>query len=134
MNSNLDIVKALYVAFGERDHEAIRRIFHPRIVWVQNEGFPGGGTHVGADTVLDQVFAKFRCDWAAWQAVVAEWLDAGGRIIVLGEYRGTHKATGRSMTAAFAHVYTLEEGRIVKFQQYADTRKIAGAMSEVSAV
>ncbi len=34
------------------------------------------------------------------------------------------------MTAAFAHVYTVADGRITKFQQFADTHKIALAMTE----
>jgi len=42
-----------------------------------------------------------------WQAVVHQWLDAGETIVALGEYRGVYKATGRSTTAAFAHVYDL---------------------------
>jgi ketosteroid isomerase-like protein len=31
------------------------------------------------------------------------------------------------MRAAFAHVYTLRGGRIVRFEQYADTAKVAEA-------
>jgi hypothetical protein len=46
----------------------------------------------------------------------------------LGEYRGTYKTTGKSTTAAFAHVYKLRNGRIFKFQQYTDTLKVAEAM------
>jgi hypothetical protein len=127
--TNLQIVQQLYDAFARRDADAIRRIFHPQIEWVQNDGFPNGGRHVGADTVLNDVFARFRTDWSAWQAPVHEWLDAGDTIVAIGEYRGTHKATGRSMTAAFAHVYDLRDGRITCFRQYTDTAVIRDAMA-----
>ena len=83
---------------------------------------------MGAKAVLDDVFAKFRTEWETWQAVVKKWLDAGEAIVALGEYRGTYKATGKSMTAAFAHVYWLRSSRIVRFEQYADTLKVGGAM------
>lgn len=126
--SNLDIVKRMYAAFGDRNLETIRQIFDPKIEWIQNDGFPGGGKYVGVEAVLNDVFAKFRLDWDAWQAVVEQWLDAGDTIIALGEYRGTYKTTGKLTTAAFAHVYKLKDGRIIKFQQYTDTLKVAQAM------
>lgn len=126
--SNLEIVKRLYTAFRERDTNTILELFDPQIEWIQNEGFPGGGRHVGSDAVINDVFAKFRHDWETWQAIVDEWLDTPDAIIALGEYRGTHKSTGKSMTAAFAHVYKLKNSRIVKFQQYTDTLKIAEAI------
>lgn len=124
--SNLEIVKRLYTT--ERDTNTILEVFDSKIEWIQNEGFPGGGRHVGIDAVINNVFAKFRHDWETWQAVVDEWLDAPDTIIALGEYRGTYKSTGKSMTAAFAHVYKLKNSRIVRFQQYTDTLKIASAI------
>ena len=126
--TNLQTIQALYDAFARRDTDTIRRLFHPQIEWVQNDGFPGGGRHVGADAVLNDVFAKFRADWSAWHAPVAEWLDAGETIVAIGEYRGTHKKTGRSMTAAFAHVYDVKDGRITRFRQYTDTAVVRDAM------
>ena len=119
----------MYAAFGQRDQETILRLFHPQIEWVQNEGFPGGGRHVGAESVLENVFAKFRQEWEVWQAEVSEWLDAGDAIIAIGEYQGIYKATGRSMKSAFAGVYRVRDGRIVSFHQYTDTAKIQQAVS-----
>lgn len=125
--TNVEIVQRMYAAFGERDRATILELFDPQIEWVQNEGFPGGGRHVGAEAVLTNVFAKFRQVWDVWQAVVTEWLDAGGAVVAIGEYRGTYKATGRSMRAAFAGLYRVRAGRIVSFHQYTDTAKIVEA-------
>jgi len=126
--TNLQIIKTLYEAFAARDRDRILEIFDPQITWVQNEGFPSGGTHIGAEVVLDKVFAPFRRDWDNWKAIVRRWLDAGEAIVALGEYKGTYKATHRSMTAVFAHVYWLRNDRIVRFEQYTDTIKVAEAM------
>ncbi|HEY0512175.1 MAG TPA: nuclear transport factor 2 family protein [Thermoanaerobaculia bacterium] len=124
---NLNIVQDLYEAFATRDRDRILAIFDPQIEWIQNEGFPGGGRYVGAETVLDQVFARFAAEWESWQAEVGRWLVAGESIVALGAYRGTHRTTGKSMTAAFAHVYGLRDGRVIRFEQYADTAKVAAA-------
>jgi ketosteroid isomerase-like protein len=126
--TNLQTVKNLYEAFAVSDRDRILELFSPDIEWIQNEGFPGGGRHVGAQTVLDDVFAKFKIEWSAWRADVNNWLDAGDAIIALGNYHGTHKTTGQSMTAAFAHVYYLKDSRITRFEQYTDTRMVAAAM------
>lgn len=125
---NVDVVKRMYEAFGANDRDTILALFAPDIEWVQNEGFPGGGRHFGAEAVLDNVFAKFRREWNVWQASVVEWLDAGEVVVAVGEYRGTYRATGRSMTAAFAGLYRVKEGRIVQFRQFTDTAKISQAM------
>ncbi|MBA4148176.1 MAG: nuclear transport factor 2 family protein [Verrucomicrobia bacterium] len=126
--NNLEIVQRLYAAFRANDREGVLQIFAPDIEWIQNEGFPGGGRYVGAEVVLDEVFTKFRIEWESWEAPVSEWLDAGETIIALGEYRGTHKRTGKSMMAAFAHVYEVRNRRIIRFRQFTDTVKIAEAV------
>lgn len=132
--NNLETVKTLYDAFAARDRDRVLETLDPQIAWVQNEGFPGGGTHVGAEVVLDKVFATFRHDWGSWKAIVKTWLDAGDAIVALGEYKGTFKSTGRSMIAAFAHVYWLRNGHIVRFEQYTDTIKVAEAMRTTDGV
>lgn len=126
--TNLEIVKGLYDAFAQRDTEAIRKLFHPGIEWIQNDAFPNGGRHVGAQTVLNEVFPRFRTEWSAWRVSITEYLDAGATIVAIGEYQGTHKATGKSMTAAFAHLYDVRDGRIVRFRQYTDTAMVRDAM------
>ena len=126
---NSDVVRKLYEAFADRDRNAILEIFDPEIVWIQNEGFPGGGTHIGAETVLKDVFGPFRVEWESWEAIVSHWLDAGESVVALGEYRGVNKATGKSMQSAFAHVYWIQDRRIVRFQQYTDTLMVALAMN-----
>ncbi len=128
--SNLDIIKTLYKAFAEGDKDTIRQLFDPNIVWVQNEGFPGGGRRIGPDAVFNDVFAKFRVHWEAWKADVEEYLDAKDTIIALGQYQGTHKITEKSMTASFAHVYRIDNGKITRFDQYTDTLKIVEAMND----
>ena len=127
-DSNVALVRDLYAAFAARDAGRIRELFHPDIEWNQNEGFPNGGRHVGTDVVLDDVFAKFRSDWSEWKVIVEQYLDAGDTVIAIGEYRGTYKATGRSMRAAFAHVYDVRGGRITRFRQFTDTAMLRAAM------
>jgi len=125
--SNLEVVQSFYDGLRDGDEKLILGILHPDVEWIQNEGFPGGGSYTGAETVLDEVFARLGEEWQDWQAAVGRWLNAGDSVVALGAYRGTFRQTGKPVQAAFAHVYWLEKGRIVRFEQYADTAKIAEA-------
>jgi hypothetical protein len=127
-SSNLSLVQSLYSAFASRDRERILSILHPDIEWIQNEGFPGGGLHKGAARVLDDVLSQFRRDWDNWRARVTEWHDAGETIIAIGVYEGTNRATGKQLSAAFAHVYTVANAQIVRFRQFTDTAMVQRAI------
>lgn len=125
--NRVEIVRDLYTAFSSRDQKRLRQILHPEIEWVQMEGFPNGGSHVGAESVLNGVFTRFRSEWASWNATVDEYLDAGDAVIALGYYSGVHQRTGKAMRAPFAHLYVIRERQIVRFVQYTDTLKVAEA-------
>lgn len=43
-------------------------------------------------------------------------------------YRGTFKATGKAMQARTSHVWRLDNGKIVAFEQFTDTALVARAM------
>ena len=127
---DLEIVQALYAALKEGDGDRVLEILDPQVEWIQNEGFPGGGRFVGAEAVYEKVFNRLADEWDGWGAEVGRWLEADDSVVALGAYRGTFRKTGKSMRAAFAHVYTLRDGRIVRFEQYADTAKVAAACVE----
>lgn len=67
-------------------------------------------------------------NFAEFHAVTEEFLDAGESVVVLGKYKGMTKDTNRKFEAPFAHVYTVKEGKIVAFRQYADTARIHQAL------
>jgi ketosteroid isomerase-like protein len=128
-DGNLGIVQSFYEALTAQDEVRVLEILHPDVEWIQNEGFPGGGRRLGANTVLNEVFGPLARDWEGWGADVQEWLEvpAENTVIALGAYRGTCRRTGRSMRAVFAHVYRVWDDRICRFEQYADTAKVVEA-------
>jgi ketosteroid isomerase-like protein len=52
-------------------------------------------------------------------------------VLATGRYLGTCKATGRAQHTQMAHVWTVRGGRVVRFQQYADTLGIARVIGAV---
>jgi ketosteroid isomerase-like protein len=45
--------------------------------------------------------------------------------VALGRYKGVFKATGRALDAQLVHVWRVEDGKVVAFQQYTDTLQTA---------
>src|SRR5688572_1123526 len=123
--NNVEVVESVYGAFGRGDIPTVLSAFDPRIEWISAEGAMYPGTFLGPDAVLTNIFARLGGEWDGFRADTSEYLDAGENIVALGRYSGTYRATGRSMNAAFAHVWTLRDGRVVRFRQYVDTRKMA---------
>ena len=120
MSTNLDIVKAAY----EQGPPALLAALAPDVEWTEAAGFPYAGTYRGADEIVRNVFARLGSEWDGFRPDVENFHDAGDTIVVTGFYRGTYKKTNRAMAASFAHVLTLKDGKIVRFVQYVDSRKV----------
>src|SRR4051794_40096196 len=116
-------IRGLYEAFGRGDDRAVLTVLDPNVDWNESEGFPYGGRYAGPEAVLNGVLKRLGTEWDGYRATVDEVLDAGDRVVALGWYSGTYKATGKSFRARFADVWTLRDGKIVHLQQYADTAK-----------
>lgn len=127
--NNLGIIKSLYKYFAEGNTDAIRYIFSTDIEWEQMDGFPNGGRYIGADDIFEHVFAGFGKYWTGWHAQVDEFIEAGNYVFAIGFYKGTYNATQKSISAAFIHRYTIQEGKITHFKQYTDTKVVADAMN-----
>ena len=128
MTTPVDTVRRFYDALGRGDVPAIFLVLDAQIEWTEAERFPYySGTWHGPQAVLDNLLLPIARDWDGFSATAADFVAQGGRVVALGQYTGTYKRTGRSMAAAFAHVWTVRDGKIVSFVQYTDTAKVLEA-------
>ncbi len=126
--NNVELVKNLYQAFAQGDVPTVLQSFDENIEWTEAEGFPYGGTYRGGAAILENVFMKLATEWDGYRVAPDEFLDAGEKIVALGNYSGSYKTTGKSINVPFAHVWTLENGKVKKFVQYTDTLKVSEAL------
>jgi len=115
-------VKRSYEAFARDDMDGVTADMDADIEWQQAQGLPHGGTYRGLDEVRRNVFDPLDEEW--WDEFSAdpdEFLDAGAEVVVLGRYRGRAKGTGRPLDVPFVHVWTLRDGKAVRFRQFLDT-------------
>ena len=127
---NVALVQAIYAAFGAGDVPGVVSRMSPDIVWNEAENFPYAdrNPYLGPEAILTGVFARLGTEWDGFAAIPDEYLDAGDAVVVLGRYHGTFKATGRALDAQLVHVWRVEDGKAVAFQQYTDTLQSAQVM------
>lgn len=58
------------------------------------------------------------------QVEVEEYIDAGEKAIVIGWTRGRVRATGIEFSVRVVHVWTVKDGKGVRFEPHIDTYKI----------
>lgn len=128
---NVDIVRGMYESFEKGDVPGVVSELDQNVEWNEAENFiyADRNPYVGPQAVLEGVFMRLGTDWENFTVKTEEWLDAGNRLVVLGIYGGTHKGTGKRVRAQFAHIWSLKEGRVVRFQQYTDTKQFADAIA-----
>ena len=119
--SNLEIIQATYEGSSEENGRHLLAALAPNATWIEAAGFPYAGTYVGPEAIVRNVFSRLAGEWLGYRADVASYVVDGEQVVAFGEYSGTYKATGRAMRAAFAHHYTLCDGKIVRMVQYVDS-------------
>jgi ketosteroid isomerase-like protein len=127
---NVAVIRGLYDGFAAGDVGAVLGAMSPDIVWMEAENFPYAykNPYVGPQAIAEGVFARCIGEWDAFTVTPDEILDAGDTVVATGRYTGAYKATGKVIRMQFAHVWRVKDGKIQRFQQYADTLQVAKAM------
>ena len=112
---NLAIVRSIYTAFAAGDVPAVLGAMSPDIVWNEAENFPyaDASPYVGPQAVAGGVFARCVGEWDGFGVHMDDLIDGGDRIVALGRYAGTCKATAasRPMTTTEAAMTGSTKGR-----------------------
>ena len=124
------IVSSVYDAFAKGDVPTVLGAMDPQIEWNEAENFPYAdkNPYIGPTAILEGVFARLGSEWEYFKLALEEILDAGDTVVSRGRYDAQYKKTGTKISAQFVHVWKLRNGKVVKFQQYADTLQVAKAI------
>lgn len=128
---NVKFLKSLYDAFGRGEIPAVLGAMSPDIQWHEAESnpyMPSGEAWVGPDAILSNLFMKLGGEWDGFSVHPKVFHDAGESVIVEVRYSGTYRTTGKTMDAQACHVWNVRDGKVTRFQQYADTAKLQDVM------
>lgn len=125
--NNLDRLKQGYKDFASGNVEAVVANWQSDIVWDECKGMPfvkGEGTYVGIKSVVEDVLAKIPEYFDGFNIEITEFVDGGEKIVMVGFYTGTWKATGKKFKANATHTWTFKNGKASHYFQAVDTAAI----------
>jgi uncharacterized protein len=127
MADSVGVVRSAYEAFARGDVQAVLDLMDDKVEWNEAEHLPywTGGPLIGPQQVLKGVFVKIGRDFADFTVEVSRLVGYGDTVLSEGRYCGIAKTSGKRLNVQMAHVWDVRDGKIVRFQQYADTWQVA---------
>jgi len=128
---NTRLVQDAYAAFQRGDIAALLNLLTDDVSWFvpgPKDIIPFLGQRRGRDQVK-QFFSQLADSEEAEQFDPRQLIAQGEQVVSLGHYRWRVKATGRRYESDFAHVFTVQNGKISGFQEYTDTHAAVNAYS-----
>jgi ketosteroid isomerase-like protein len=122
--SNTEMVRGVYDSFAKGDVPAVLGAFDPSIEWNEAENLPvfaEASPYRGPKAVAEGVFMRIPQYLNDFRVKPEKIIDAGDTVVVLGRYVATGKTTNLPLNAQFVHVWTVSNGKVTRFQQFADT-------------
>jgi ketosteroid isomerase-like protein len=128
--ANTKVVQEAYAAFGRGDVPALLDMMSDDIDWQAIVGasskVPSSGRRVGHQEVT-----KFFSDLAGAvdfeRFEPTEFIAERDKVVVLGHYSGTAKGTGRRFASEWVMIFTVRNGKVVHFREFADVAAINAA-------
>lgn len=125
MTAPRDFIRSLYDAFARGDAETVLGMLDENVEWKEAEGGPlaEDNPYIGPQAVAEGIFGPLTTDMEGFTVTPKQFVAEGPDVVALGRYTGTHKASGEPLDAQFVHHWTVEDGKVTRFQQYTDTEQ-----------
>jgi uncharacterized protein len=125
--SPLGVVKLTYAAFGRGDIPAVLNLIAEQVDW--QEVCPASLPYSGLRRNRAEV-ANFFSEMAQTEEVKAfeprEFIVAGENVTVLGYTEGYARDTKKEYRSEWAHVFTVQNGKIIRWRGFLDTAARCG--------
>jgi len=124
---NIELIEKTYESFGNRDYEAVMANFADDFEWYAADSSPlaDQSPYRGIDAIRNGVFNRISAGFEKLTVKEDEIFEADGRVVVLGYYHGKFRGKESEFRTQVAHIWTFDDGKLSKFQQYLDTLKVA---------
>lgn len=132
-SSNVSVIDNLYKAFAVGDIPSVLGDMDANIVWNEAEGnaYADGNPYIGPEAVLNGVFARVGADFEYFHLANIKLHDmSNDQVLATLRYKAKIKENGAIFDAQVAHLWTLKDRKVIAFQQYVDTKKLADAFAK----
>lgn len=116
------IVRQFYAALARGDSATAFALLSSSIEWTEAERSPYyAGTVTGIDAIVASVFAPIGLEFDDFAGTPSDFISQDDRTVSFGRYTGRAKNGSGSLNAPFVHVWTVQDGLIVRFVQHTDS-------------
>jgi hypothetical protein len=127
--TNLEIIKSTYEGkTSEENGKNLIKYAAGDISWTEAKGFPYAGTYIGLQNVTKNVFNRLGSEWVDYKFTPEDYVASDDKVVAYGTYTGTYKTTGKFFEARVAHAWKLKDGKILKFEQFVDSKLVNDAI------
>jgi len=129
-NENVSVIDAAYKAFALGDIPTVLSFLDANVVWNEAESNPyaSGNPYIGPDAVLNGIFARIGVDYEYFKLADIKLHDmSNNQVLATLRYQAKVKKNGAIIDAQAEHLWTLNNGKVVAFQQFVDTKKLVDA-------
>lgn len=125
---NKTIVQNAYAAFGRGDIPGVLATLDPNVEWEAVIGadpvtVPTAGPRRGVDAVAG-FFKALGENMVFEQFEPREFIADGDQVACIGFYKARIKMTGAVFSSSWAMVFTVRNGRIVRFREWTDSAQL----------
>ena len=117
--ANVEALQRGYEALNRGDLSVVLELLDPDIEWHQPERSPDAGTHTGRDS-----FERFLSSWIdsfdGFQVEPEQVVERDDKLIAVVRQSGRGRASGILVDARLAHVWTVQDGRAIRWETVGD--------------
>jgi ketosteroid isomerase-like protein len=127
---NVKLIQDAYAAFGSGNIDALLGLMAEDVDWqtfgpieIPTMGLRKGRAEVG------WFFKQVADTWSFDRFEPRQFIAQGDLVVALGYFDGKARTTGRPFASEFAHVFTVRNGKVVRFREYNDTANLVAALA-----
>ena len=127
--TNLEIIQSTYE--GKTSDENAKNLanhLHKDVAWTEAKGFPYGGTYIGLEAIIENVFKRLSTEWIDYKITIENYLSDNDKVVAYGTYSGIYTLTNKYFEARVVHLFKLKEGKIISFEQFVDSSTVNNVM------
>ena len=116
---NVEILRKAYDALNDGDVESALGVLEPDAEWEEHSELPEAGTYHSRDAIRSFLLG-YLDSWDEFRQETEELIDSGDRVAVVLRMAARGKGSGIEVEARYAHLWTMQDGRGVRVDAYAD--------------
>jgi ketosteroid isomerase-like protein len=126
---NVEVVRSFFEAWNADDFNTARELCDLELEIDRSSSIgPEARIYRGIEET-ERFWHDWRTTWEVWHSDIAEYIDAGDDVVVLGRAYGRGRDGGVPVEANISQVLTVHQGRIVRsrlFQTRSEALEAAG--------